>query len=55
MCFTETYSTVCICKNLSHKFPTQKGLNKERFITIAFQLCLEYAIRRAQEKQEHKG
>jgi hypothetical protein len=48
-CLNETYSRVCIGKNLSHKFTIQKLPETRRFfITIA----LEYAIRMVQENQE---
>jgi hypothetical protein len=36
----ETYSTVCIDKNLSDQFPIQNGLKQGGvFIAIALQLC----------------
>jgi hypothetical protein len=36
MCLNETYSTFCIGKNLSDKFPIQNRLIKGCFITTAF-------------------
>jgi hypothetical protein len=39
-CLNETYSKVCIAKNLSDKFPIQNGLTQgDSFIVIGFQLC----------------
>jgi hypothetical protein len=40
MCLNETYSRICIGKNLSNKFSIENGLKTRRcFNTTAFQLC----------------
>jgi hypothetical protein len=52
MCLNETYSGVRIYKNLSEKFTVQNGLKQgNTLLTLPFNFALEYAIRRAQEKQ----
>jgi len=49
----ETYSKVCIGKNLSNTFPIQNGLKKRRcFVIIIFNFTLECAIRNVQENKE---
>jgi hypothetical protein len=46
MCLNETYSKVHVSKDLSDVFPIENGRRQgDAFITAAFQLCLEYAIR----------
>jgi hypothetical protein len=53
MCLNETYSRVCIGKNLSDKFPIQDGLKQEDALSpLLFNFALEYAIIRIQGNQE---
>jgi hypothetical protein len=47
MCLNETYSTVCIGKYQSDKFPIQNGLKQEDVLSpLLFNFALKYAIRR---------
>jgi hypothetical protein len=53
MCLNDTYSRVRIGKNLSDKFTVQNGLKKgDALLPLLFNIALEYAIRRVQDKQE---
>jgi hypothetical protein len=50
MCLNETYSRVCIGKNLSDKFTVQNSLKQgDAFSPLLFNFALEYAARRVQE------
>jgi hypothetical protein len=41
MCLNETYSTVCIGKNLPNKFPIQNGLKQGNSLsTLPFNIAL---------------
>jgi hypothetical protein len=53
MYLNETYSTVCIGKNLSDKFPIHNGLKQgDALSPLLLNFALECAIRRVQENQE---
>jgi hypothetical protein len=53
MCLNETYNTVCIGKNLSHKCPIQNGMKQgDALSQLIFSLPFECTIRRVQENQE---
>jgi hypothetical protein len=52
MCLNETYSKVCIGKNLSDKFPVENGLKQgDGLSPLLFNFALEYAIRRSRKSR----
>jgi hypothetical protein len=53
VCISETYSRVCVGKNLSVRFPITNGLKKgDALSPLLYNFALEYAIRRVQVKQD---
>jgi hypothetical protein len=51
ICLNETYSKVRIGKYFSDKFPIQNDVKQEEALSpLIFNLTLEYAIRKVQEK-----
>jgi hypothetical protein len=49
----ETYSKVCIGKNMSHTFPIQNGLKQgHALLPLFFNTALKYDIGKVQENQE---
>jgi hypothetical protein len=57
MCLNETYSKVCLGKNLSDSFPIQSDLNKEMLTVTAFQICFRIYRQKGSRKlgMEHIG
>jgi hypothetical protein len=52
MCLNETCSKVCVCKILSHKFPTQNCLKQgDALSPLLFNFSLEYTIMKVQENE----
>jgi hypothetical protein len=50
---SSTYSTACIGKNISDKFPIQNGLKQGYTLSpLFFNTALEYTIRMSQDNQE---
>ena len=44
-CMSETYSRVCVGKNLSVRFPIRNGLKKgDAVFSLLFNFALEYAL-----------
>jgi hypothetical protein len=53
VCMPETYSRVCVGKNLSVRFPVRNGLKKVDAVSpLLYKFALEYAIRSVQVKQD---
>jgi len=53
MCLIETYSRVCVGKNLSDIFPIRNGLKQgDALSPLLFNFALGYAIRRVQVNQD---
>jgi hypothetical protein len=50
--YLETYSNVCISKNLVGAFPIQNGLKQDALSPFLSNFALECAIMKVQENQE---
>ena len=54
MNLTETYSRVCVGKNVSDRFPIKNGLKQgDALSPMVFNFALEYTIRRVQVNQDY--
>jgi hypothetical protein len=52
MCLNETYSKVCVCKNLFDMFPVQNGLKQGASLSPwLYSVALDFCIRKVQENQ----
>jgi hypothetical protein len=56
MCLNESYSRVWVGKHLSNTFPIENALKQGDAVRLLFfNLALEYAIRKVQEKQSARN
>jgi hypothetical protein len=56
MCLNEIYITVLIGKNISNRFPVQKGLKQgDALSPLSLNFSVEYTIRRVKKTRKNRN